>query len=47
MQNRGIERHGDEPEIIKCDDINDEIKKIKIEIDKFKESSYSNLGIIF
>lgn len=41
-----LERHGDEVEIIKCNDINDEIRKIKIEIDKFKESSYSNLGII-
>lgn len=41
-----LERHGDEPEIIKCNDMRDEIEKIKMEINKFKESNYSNLGII-
>lgn len=41
-----LERHGDEPEIIKCNDMSDEIEKIKVEINKFKESNYSNLGII-
>ena len=41
-----LERHGDEPKIIKCNDISDEIEKIKVEINKFKESNYSNLGII-
>lgn len=41
-----LERHGDEPEIIKCNDKSNEIDKIKVEINKFKESNYSTLGII-
>ncbi|WP_426350633.1 HelD family protein [Alloiococcus sp. CFN-8] len=41
-----LERHGEDPKIIKCSDIDDEINKIKIQIDRFKESDYSNLGII-
>lgn len=41
-----LERHGDEAEIIKCNDTTDEIEKIKVELNKFKESNYSNLGII-
>lgn len=41
-----IERHGEEPVLIKCSDEQDEIDKIKIEIEQFEESNNATLGII-
>ncbi|MGO0881653.1 HelD family protein [Clostridioides difficile] len=41
-----IERHGEEPVLIKCSNEQDEIDKIKIEIEQFEESNNANLGII-
>ena len=40
-----IERHGDEPEIIKCADSNEQVKKITELIEKFK-LNYKSIGII-
>lgn len=41
-----IKRHGEEPVLIKCSNEQDEIDKIKIEIEQFEESNNANLGII-
>lgn len=41
-----IERHGEEPVLIKCSNEQDEIDKIKIEIEQFEESNNATLGII-
>ncbi|MCC0647251.1 3'-5' exonuclease [Clostridioides sp. ZZV15-6598] len=41
-----IERHGEEPVLIKCSNEQDEIDKIKIEIEQFEESTNATLGII-
>ncbi|MER0281689.1 3'-5' exonuclease [Clostridioides difficile] len=41
-----IERHGEEPALLKCNNEQDEINKIKIEIEEFKKSDNSTLGII-
>ncbi|OJT87001.1 helicase, partial [Clostridioides difficile] len=41
-----IERHGEEPALLKCNNEQDEINKIKIEIEEFKKSDNATLGII-
>ncbi|MCI9977756.1 ATP-binding domain-containing protein [Clostridioides difficile] len=41
-----IERHGEEPALLKCNNGQDEINKIKIEIEEFKKSDNATLGII-
>ena len=41
-----IERHGEEPALLKCNNEQDEINKIKIEIEEFKKSDNVTLGII-
>ncbi|MCC0632718.1 AAA family ATPase [Clostridioides sp. ZZV15-6388] len=41
-----IERHGEEPVLIKCINEQDEIDKIKMEIEQFEESNNATLGII-
>ncbi|HBF4502283.1 TPA: AAA family ATPase, partial [Clostridioides difficile] len=41
-----IERHGEEPALLKCNKEQDEINKIKIEIEEFKKSDNATLGII-
>ncbi|MFL8711735.1 HelD family protein [Clostridioides sp. GD02377] len=41
-----IERHGEEPALLKCNNEQDEINKIKIEIEEFKRSDNATLGII-
>ncbi|MCC0656382.1 MULTISPECIES: UvrD-helicase domain-containing protein [unclassified Clostridioides] len=41
-----IERHGEEPVVIKCSNEPDEIEKIKMEIEQFEESNNATLGII-
>ncbi|MDB0439057.1 helicase [Clostridioides difficile] len=41
-----IERHGEEPVLIKCSNEKDEIYKIKMEIEQFEESNNATLGII-
>ncbi|MER0284578.1 3'-5' exonuclease [Clostridioides difficile] len=41
-----IERHGEEPDLLKCNNEQDEINKIKIEIEEFKKSDNATLGII-
>jgi DNA helicase-2/ATP-dependent DNA helicase PcrA len=41
-----IERHGDLPEIISCDDEQDEIIKIKNKLDAFLKSDYASLAIV-
>jgi DNA helicase-2/ATP-dependent DNA helicase PcrA len=41
-----IERHGEEPEIIICDDEQDEIIKIKTKLDAFLKSDFASLTII-
>jgi DNA helicase-2/ATP-dependent DNA helicase PcrA len=41
-----IERHGEEPEIIFCDDEQDEIIKIKTKLDAFLKSDFASLAII-
>lgn len=41
-----IERHGEEPALLKCNNEQDEINKIKTEIEEFKKSDNATLGII-
>ncbi|PBI21399.1 helicase [Clostridioides difficile] len=41
-----IERHGEEPALVKCTNKQDEVSKIKIEIEEFKKSDNATLGII-
>lgn len=41
-----IERHGEEPALVKCNNEQDEIAKIKIEIEEFRKSDNATLGII-
>ncbi|SJT29543.1 HelD family protein [Clostridioides difficile] len=41
-----IERHGEEPALLKCNNEQDEINKIKTEIKEFKKSDNATLGII-
>lgn len=41
-----IERHGEEPSLLKCNNEQDEINKIKTEIEEFKKSDNATLGII-
>ncbi|MDO0134818.1 HelD family protein [Clostridioides difficile] len=41
-----IERHGKEPALLKCNNEQDEINKIKTEIEEFKKSDNATLGII-
>jgi DNA helicase-2/ATP-dependent DNA helicase PcrA len=41
-----IERHGEHPEIISCNDEQDEIIKIKSKLDAFLKSEYASLAII-
>lgn len=41
-----IERHGEEPALVKCNNEQDEVSKIKIEIEEFKKSDNATLGII-
>ncbi|MBW6492081.1 MAG: AAA family ATPase [Lentimicrobium sp.] len=41
-----IERHGEEPKIIPCKNINDETEKIKSLIKQFRQSDYNSLGIV-
>ncbi|HBG5346043.1 TPA: ATP-binding domain-containing protein [Clostridioides difficile] len=41
-----IERHGEEPTLVKCNNEQDEVAKIKIEIEEFKKSDNATLGII-
>ncbi|MCC0731691.1 UvrD-helicase domain-containing protein [Clostridioides sp. ZZV14-6048] len=41
-----IERHGEKPVLIKCINEQDEIDKIKMEIEQFEESNNATLGII-
>lgn len=41
-----IERHGEEPALFKCDNKQDELNRIKIEIEEFKKSDNATLGII-
>ncbi|MCC0627475.1 MULTISPECIES: 3'-5' exonuclease [unclassified Clostridioides] len=41
-----IERHGDEPALFKCNNEQDEINRIKIELEEFKKSDNATLGII-
>ncbi|EQF27527.1 uvrD/REP helicase N-terminal domain protein [Clostridioides difficile CD160] len=41
-----IERHGEEPALLKCNNEQDEVNKIKTEIEEFKKSDNATLGII-
>ncbi|KPI57099.1 helicase [Clostridioides difficile] len=41
-----IERHGEEPALVKCNNEQDEIAKLKIEIEEFRKSDNATLGII-
>lgn len=41
-----IERHGEEPALVKCTNKQDEVSRIKIEIEEFKKSDNATLGII-
>ncbi|MBY2476515.1 AAA family ATPase [Clostridioides difficile] len=41
-----IERYGEEPALLKCNNEQDEINKIKTEIEEFKKSDNATLGII-
>ncbi|HBE9444212.1 HelD family protein [Clostridioides difficile] len=41
-----IERHGEKPALVKCTNKQDEVSKIKIEIEEFKKSDNATLGII-
>ncbi|PBI43207.1 helicase [Clostridioides difficile] len=41
-----IERHGEEPALLKCNNEQDEINKIKTEIKEFEKSDNATLGII-
>jgi DNA helicase-2/ATP-dependent DNA helicase PcrA len=41
-----IERHGEDPEIISCDNEQDEIVNIKTKLDAFLKSDYASLAII-
>jgi DNA helicase-2/ATP-dependent DNA helicase PcrA len=41
-----IERHGEQPEILSCDNEQDEIIKIKFMLDAFVKSDYASLAII-
>ncbi|WRS28949.1 3'-5' exonuclease [Oscillospiraceae bacterium MB08-C2-2] len=41
-----IERHGEAPTIIKCQNKNDEFMRIKAGIEAFSQTTYSSLGII-
>jgi len=41
-----IERHGDEPEVIKCENRISELSTIDGILEKFKKSNYSTVGII-
>lgn len=41
-----IQRHGEKPNIIKCENLQDELKEIENIIIEFNKSSYSTLGIM-
>ena len=41
-----IERHGELPNIIKCNSLEEELKQIENTIDNFNKSEYSTMGII-
>jgi DNA helicase-2/ATP-dependent DNA helicase PcrA len=41
-----IERHGEEPEVLKCKNAAEELKTIQKQINAFEKSSYNSLGII-
>ena len=41
-----IQRHGDEPEVISCNDLNSELEAINKLLTDFKNSSFSSLGIL-
>lgn len=41
-----IERHGEEPQLISCKNVNDEIATIKSLIKKFEQSEFNSLGVI-
>lgn len=41
-----VERHGDAPKLISCEDLEDEFNQIKKKLDAFAIGSYATLGII-
>lgn len=43
---KAIERHGDEPEVIKCRSVEEELNEVHIKIDEFIQSCYHSMGII-